>query len=155
MTGLLGLTCLLVVLLGLGWWLSWVATRVDRAHARVERAWAVLDAALVRRSQRAVELAQQPRVDRASSLLVCDAAAEALEPDLTPAEREQAESSLSHVLQLVALPGLDLEQDRASLARRLHNDAVSTACALRRRPVVRTLRLAGRAGEPRPFEMAE
>ncbi|HYP46892.1 MAG TPA: hypothetical protein VEQ66_17045 [Propionibacteriaceae bacterium] len=159
MTGLLGLAGLLIVLLGLmvagAWWLTWLAARLDRAHARAERAWVVLDAALVRRAQRAAELAQHPEVDPASSLLVCDAAAEALEADLAPEAREQAESGLSHLLRVVPLPGLDLEQDRVALARRLHNDAVSTACALRRRPVVRTLRMAGWAGEPRPFEMAD
>lgn len=155
MSTLLAMACVLIVLLVCGWWLSWLATRLDRAHARVERTWATLDTALVRRAQRAAELAQRPGVDPASTLLVCDAAAVALELDLSPELREQAESTLSHVLNLVGLPGLELEQERATLARRLHNDAVSTASSLRRRPVVRTFRLAGWAAPPRPFEMAD
>jgi len=152
---------LIILLLALGWRLSWLATRVDRAHARAERTWAALDAALVRRAQRATELVQTPAVDPASALLVSDAAAAALEPDLDHQQREQAESDLSHVLEVVgpALTtgpdGLVAEQDRASLSRRLHNDAVATARALRRRRVVRTFRLAGHAQEPQPFEMAD
>ena len=47
------------------------------------------------------------------------------------------------------------ERARASLYRRLHNDAVATALLLRRRYTVRILRLAGRSAEPRPFEMAD
>ncbi len=93
---------LIIILLALGWRLSWLATRVDRAHARAERTWAALDAALVRRAQRATELVQTPGVDPASALLVSDAAAAALEPDLDHHQREQAESDLSHVLEVVA-----------------------------------------------------
>lgn len=155
MTVLLALSLVVIVLLAAGWWLSWLATRLDRAHARVERSWALLDTELVRRAQRAAQLAQGPGVDPASTLLVCDAAGAALERDLSHGSREQAESTLTHVLDLVALTGLELEQDRATLARRLHNDAVSTARAIRRRPVVRAFRLAGWAPPRRPFEMAD
>ena len=82
-------------------------------------------------------------------------------PIWTTRQREQAESDLSHVLEVVGPTlstgpdGLVAEQDRASLSRRLHNDAVATARALRRRRVVRTFRLAGHAEEPQPFEMAD
>jgi len=161
MTGWETAALVVIVLLALGWRLSWLAGRVDRAHARTERTWAALDAALVRRAQRATELVQTPGVDPASALLVSDAAAAALEPDLDQHQREQAESDLSHVLEVVG-PGLTsgpdgmvAEQARASLSRRLHNDAVATARALRRRWVVRILRLAGHAEEPQPFEMAD
>jgi hypothetical protein len=47
------------------------------------------------------------------------------------------------------------ERARASICRRLHNDAVATALFLRRRFTVRILRLAGGTAEPRPFEMAD
>ena len=161
MTVLGAVGLLIILLLALGWRLSWLATRVDRAHARAERTWAALDAALVRRAQRATELVQSPGVDPATALLVSDAAAAALEPDLDHQEREQAESDLSHVIEVVGPTlttgpdGLVAEQHRASLSRRLHNDAVATARALRRRRVVRTFRLAGHAAEPQPFEMAD
>lgn len=152
---MLWLASVIIGLLIIGWWLTWLATRLDRAHARVERSWAVLDAALVRRAQRAVESAQAPGVDPATTLLICDAAGGALDPDLGHHDREQAESALSHVLALVALSGIQAEQDRACLARRLHNDAVIIAGSLRRRPVVRVFRLAGWATDPKPFEMAD
>ena len=155
MTLLTALAAGVIILLSVGWWLSWLATRLDRAHGRVERSWAALDVALVRRAQRAADVARESGVDPATTLLVCDAAAVALEIDLAHEEREQAESALSHVLGLVALSGLEQEQDRAVLARRLYNDAVSTARALRDRPIVRTFRLAGHAVEPKPFEMAD
>jgi hypothetical protein len=92
---------------------------------------------------------------------VLDAAAAALEPELRHGERERAESDLSHVLDVVdpmlrTNPSdLDSDRIRASLYRRLHNDAVVTALSLRRRRTVRILRLAGRSVEPRPFEMAD
>ena len=91
----------MIILLIIGWRLSWLATRVDRANARTESTWAALDAALVRRAQRAAELCAAPGVDPASALLVSDAAAAALEPDLSHDDRERAESDLSHVLEVV------------------------------------------------------
>ena len=91
-----------IVLLIIGWRLSWLATRVDRANARTESTWAALDAALVRRAQRAAELSTAPGIDPASALLISDAAAAALEPDLSHDDRERAESDLSRVLEVVA-----------------------------------------------------
>jgi hypothetical protein len=145
---------LIIVLLAIGWRLSWLATRLDRAHTRVERRWAALDAALVRRAQAALEAARAPEVDLASSLLVCDAAAAALLPDLDLAGREEAESNLSRVLVVVPLPAVGPYEERVELARRLHNDAVVTALGLRRRRTVMLFRLAGHAAEPCAFEMA-
>jgi hypothetical protein len=144
----------ILALLVVGWRLSWLATRLDRAHTRVERRWAGLDAALVRRAQAALEAARAPDLDPASSLLVCDAAAAALPPDLEPNAREHVESNLSRVLSVVPLAALQPYQERVELARRLHNDAVVSALALRRRRLVCWFRLAGHAAEPRAFEMA-
>jgi hypothetical protein len=154
-TALIVLGCVLIVTLAIGWRLSWLATRLDRAHGRAERTWAALDAALVRRSHRAMEIAADPRIDPATALLVLDAASQALEEELSQSEREQAESTLGHILSVVELPGIDLEQHRAALARRLHNDAVVTVQSLRRRRGVRLFRLAGHAGEPTAFEVAD
>lgn len=161
MTGLLVAAGLVIVLLAAGWRLTWLATRVDRANTRAERTWAALDAALVRRAQGAAELALGPGLDPATALAISDAAANALEPDLSRAERERAESDLSHVLELV-VPGLGVRArrvaglaERAGLSRRLYNDAVATARALHRRRTVRLFRLAGHAAEPAPFEMAD
>jgi hypothetical protein len=143
-----------IALLATGWRLSWLATRLDRAHTRVERRWAALDAALVRRAQAALEAARVADIDPASSLLICDAAAAALVADLDPEAREQTESNLSRVLALVPLDGVTTYSERVELAHRLHNDAVATARALRRRRSVTLFRLAEHAAEPRAFEMA-
>ncbi|GAA2104305.1 membrane protein [Microlunatus panaciterrae] len=148
------LGAVVLVLLALGWRLSWLATRLDRAHARTERTWAVLDAALVRRAQRSIEAATAPEIDPASTLLVCDAAVGALEADRRDT-REAAESTLSQVLAAAALPGLDRAVENVTIARRIHNDAVATARALRRRRTVALFRLSGHASEPDPFEMAD
>lgn len=156
---IMGLVVILALILG--WRITWLATRVDRANARAERTWEALDAALVRRSQRALELVLIPDIDPATALLVSDAAAAALEPHLSRRDRERAESDLSHVLDAVVptlsanASSLESERARASICRRLHNDAVATAQSLRRRHTVRIFRLAGRAAEPRSFEMAE
>ena len=156
---MLALTIIVGVLLV--WRLTWLATRLHRVTTRAERTWSVLDAALVGRAQRAAELVTMRGIDPATALLVLDAAAAALEPDLCHGERERTESDLSHVLDAVdlMLPArpseLDMERARASMYRRLHNDAVSTALTLRRRHTVRILRLSRRSVEPRPFEMAD
>jgi hypothetical protein len=155
------LDLVIIVALIIGWRVTWLATRVDRANVRAERTWAALDAALVRRAQRALELVLMTGVDPGMALLVSDAAKAALEPNLSRHDRERAESYLSHVLDAVGsmLPGsssrLEAECARASICRRLHNDAVATAMSLRRRRTVRILKLAGRAIAPRPFEMAD
>jgi len=155
------MSLVIIVALIVGWRISWLATRVDRANARAERTWAALDAALVRRAQRALELVLLPEIDPATALLVADAAAAALEPNLSRPERERVESDLSHVLDAVGpmlaatTSRLDSERARASICRRLHNDAVATALSLRRRYTVRILSLAGHAAEPRTFEMAD
>jgi phosphatidylinositol alpha-mannosyltransferase len=123
--------------------------------------WAALDAALVRRAQRAQELVLIPGIDPATALLISDAANAALEPNLSRQDRERAESDLSHVLDAInpmlqiGAGLLESERARVSICRRLHNDAVATALSLRRRYSVRNFQLAGRAAEPGPFEMAE
>ena len=161
MNAMVIISLVIIVALIVGWRITWLATRVDRANARAERTWAALDAALVRRAQRALELVLTPGIDPATALLVADAAATALEPNLSRTDRERAESDLSHVLDAVGpiLPTttsrLDSERARASICRRLHNDAVATALSLRRRYTVRVLSLAGHAAIPRTFEMAE
>lgn len=154
MTGLESIALLVIVLLAVGWRLSWLATRLDRAHTRVERRWAALDAALVRRAQAALEAARAAELDPASSLLICDAAAAALAPDLDVDAREQAESDLSRVLSVIPLAGMTSYVERVELAHRLHNDAVISAVGLRRSRTVMLFRLAGHAAEPRAFEMA-
>lgn len=153
-----------VVLVGLALWLSWTAQRLDRIHHRLEVARGSLDTQLLHRSGTALELATSGALDPARSLLLVDAAhaARGAEPD----EMESAESDLSQALRAVfsdpdevrtlrASPGpgpllTELAGDcrKVELARRFHNDVVTSARSLRSRRRVRWLRLAGRAAEP-------
>jgi len=87
----------------LGVYVSWRAGRLDRLHARVETARAALDAALVRRSSVALELAASGLLDPATSMLVAGAAHDAR---AAGAPDELAESDLTRAL-------------RAALGRRL------------------------------------
>jgi hypothetical protein len=85
-------------------------------------------------------------------------------------DREQAESDLSRALQAALddevltdlavhevgrrlLDRLDAACRRVQLARRFHNDAVTAAVRVRGKRIVRLVRLAGRASQPRTFEM--
>ena len=161
----------LLVLALLAWYLSFSASRLDRLHHRVEGARGALDAQLVRRAEAAVELAASGYLDPASGLLVAGAAAEALEAgENGEHHRERAESDLTRALRMALddetaqalradpvaaglLDRLAAGCHRVRLARRFHNDAVTDACRVRRKRVVRWARLAGRAPEPRTFEM--
>ncbi|MBK8076539.1 MAG: hypothetical protein IPK24_13475 [Kineosporiaceae bacterium] len=67
---------LLVVLLVLGWYLSYTASRLDRLHAKVTAARTALDVQLLRRRMAAIEAARY--LDPASALLVTAAASQAL-----------------------------------------------------------------------------
>jgi hypothetical protein len=153
-----------VVLLGLAVWLSWTAQRLDRMHHRLELARGSLAAQLLRRSGTALELATSDALDPARSLLLVDAAHAARAASTQ--EMEAAESDLSKALRAVfadpdevrtlrTSPGpgallAELAGDcrKVELARRFHNDVVSSARALRSRRRVRWLHLAGRASEP-------
>ncbi|ACQ80239.1 conserved hypothetical protein [Beutenbergia cavernae DSM 12333] len=170
---------MIAIAVGLVLVLVWVAigaaNRLDRLHQKVARTGATLDAQLLRRAAAAAELAATGRLDPASSLVVAEAAARALEvgqsdddDPLTP-ERGLAESELSRALRQalgVTGPAQDgtsapddatstLEQcwHRSQLARRFYNDAVAQARRMRVQVVVRALHLAGRARMPVTFEM--
>ena len=95
----------------LGVYVSWRAGRLDRLHARVETARAALDAALVRRSSVALELAASGLLDPATSMLVAGAAHDAR---AAGAPDELAESDLTRALRAaLGQPGF-----RAAVAER-------------------------------------
>jgi hypothetical protein len=151
-----------------GVYVSWRAGRLDRLHARVETARAALDAALVRRSSVALEIASSGLLDPAASLLLADLAHDARS---ARSGRELAESDLTRALRTVfsgpdfrdsVEPGLGADEMVAELestaqqvfiARKFYNDAVAVTIAARRRPLARTLRLAGGAPLPDFFEI--
>src|SRR5579863_7703077 len=85
-------------------YVSWRAGRLDRLHARLEAARAALDAALLRRTCVAVELASSGLLDPATSILLAGAAHDT-RAGRRP--REQAESDLSRALRAAfSQPGL-------------------------------------------------
>ncbi len=152
-----------VVLVGLGFWLSWTANRLDRMHHRIDVARASLDGQLLRRSGTVIELVAAAVLDKASELILYQAAHRARAAGAD--EFEAAESELSEVLRAVLtdpeqVESLRVDPDvgplvdelaadcrKVELARRFHNDVVVSARALRSRRRVRWLRLAGRAAE--------
>lgn len=151
------LWALLALVLVLGSLTLLRAQRLDRLHVRTDAAAAALRAALDRRAvvARTIAAVQQPEVG-----LALRAAADAAE-NAAAAERETAENELTRVLAaLRELPtGLAAElaeaEQRVMIARRVHNDAVRDTLALRATLLVRWLRLAGAAGPPHYFEIAD
>src|SRR3954466_2037737 len=91
---------LLAVLLVLGWYLSYSASRLDRLHHRVESTRAALDAQLARRAAAALEASHV--LDPATALLLADAATLALaagETGIPPAVvLEEVENDLTRAL---------------------------------------------------------
>ncbi len=129
-------TFLVILVIGVAWYLSYSAARLDRLHAKVEGAMWALDAQLVRRAEAALELANSGALDPATALLVADAATESLErtteqpvdDDLLDGQhfggREDVESGLSAVLRaaltddvVVAVRALDGEVGAEALDR--------------------------------------
>ncbi|MGW0226986.1 hypothetical protein ACWDWO_01625 [Actinopolymorpha singaporensis] len=164
------LLLVLAVLAVAGVYLSWTAGRIDRLHARLDAARAVLEAQLFRRAAIALEVATSGMLDPATSLLVIDAAQRSSAAD-DEEEREVAGSDLSKALAVV-FPDVETSQEiatepgaaellaelgaacrRVEMARRFHNDTVATTRALRGRRLVRWFRLAGHARMPTTVEM--
>jgi hypothetical protein len=153
-----------------GVYVSWRAGRLDRLHARLEARRAALDAALVRRSSVALELASSGLLDPATSLLLADAAHAARSGQ---DGQELPQSNLTRALRAVfgqpgfrsSLNGRDGAEElltelegaahQVFLARKFYNDAVATTRAARRRPLPRLLRLAGGAPLPDFFEIED
>jgi hypothetical protein len=154
----------------IGVYVSWTAGRLDRLHARVEAARAALDAALLRRSSVALELAASGLLDPATSLLLAAVAHDARSALNGP---ELAQSDLTRALRAVfgqpdfraSLNGVDGAEElltelesaahQVFLARKFYNDAVAATRDARRRPLVRLLRLSGGAPLPEFFEIED
>ena len=154
------LLALALVLLAV--YISWTAGRLDRLHARVDAAWAALDAALARRAAAARAVAAQLEDPRAGEQLSAAASA-AL--DAAADERERVENDLSRALKaslphvLHDAPGdaaaaeLQTAATRVGLARSFHNAAVKDTRTVRLRRLPRALRLAGHRALPEYFEI--
>ncbi|HEX6249273.1 MAG TPA: LemA family protein [Nocardioidaceae bacterium] len=163
-TWVVTVAAVLALVLAVGLWLSWTAQRLNRLHHRLEVARGSLETQLLRRSGATVELATSGALDPARSLLLVDAAHHARA--VRHADMETAESDLSQALRAVFSDADEVRELRSSpdvgplldelagacrkieLARRFHNDVVTSTRALRSRRRVRWMRLAGRAPEP-------
>lgn len=167
--------------LGVAWYLSYSAARLDRLHAKVEGAVSALDASVVRRAEATLELANSGVLDPASALLLAGPSAESLEQvnerageDLLEGQhfagREVVESELTEVLHLtlseqvvdrlrdegglgsVVLDRLKQAALKVQLARHFHNEAVAQVRRVRSKAAVRIFRLAGHADLPHTVE---
>jgi hypothetical protein len=146
------------------WYLSFLATRLDRLHHRVETSWANLDGLLQRRAGIAIEIARSEISDPASSLLLTFAAHQAREASIK--DRSQAETGLSGALGILletstsvqSLAEQDLLRELSDLnakikvAISLHVESVNRARLIRSKWIIKTFRLAGRAPLPVTYE---
>jgi hypothetical protein len=146
------------------WYLSFLATRLDRLHHRVETSWANLDGLLQRRAAIAIEIARSEIADPASSLLLTFAAHQAREASIK--DRSQAETGLSGALGILletstsvqSLADQDLLRELAELnakikvAIALHVESVNRAQLIRSKWIIKSFRLAGRAPLPVTYE---
>ena len=146
------------------WYLTFLATRLDRLHHRVETSWANLDGLLQRRAAIALEIARSEIADPASALLLTAAAYQAREASIE--NRSAAESGLSGALGLLLADGQSSERpaevvllrelsaltDKIRIAIALHIDAVARTHLVRRKFIVQAFRLAGTAPLPITYE---
>jgi hypothetical protein len=143
-------------------YVTWTAGRLDRMHARVDAAWAALDAQLVRRAAAARSLLPllPPTPEAAALDSRAAAALVAAEQDRDVVENALTRALRAAVPQLPegaateqALAELESASTRVGLARSFHNGAVRDTQALRRRRLPRLLRLAGHRAMPSFFDV--
>ncbi len=151
-----GVVAVVAIVVAIASYLTWTAGRLDRLHARVDAAEAALDAQLVRRAVAAEALPRSLVPDRTPELRSTAQAAR----NAGPAGREAAENDLSRQLRQLGLDRdapdvaeLSLAATRVGLARQFYNDAVRDTRAVRFRPLVRALRMAGHRPMPAYFEI--
>jgi hypothetical protein len=144
-------------------WVTFTLTRLDRLHARVDAAWAALDAQLVRRAAALLHAADTPdsalpAAHRARYEAVAAAAVNQTDGWLRP----EAENAVGRaVLDLMSRdqlrgPGRDELAETAArvmIARRFYNDAVRDTRTLRARRMPRLLHLAGHRAMPQFFDI--
>lgn len=159
------LTILIVVLLG--WYLSFLASRLDRLHHRVETSWATLDSFLQQRAALAHEIVLESNLDPATAYLISSSAVNARSAQLK--ERSAVESILSESLKLVQGSAIDNSLNLPSellvelsdltakikLAINIHLEAVNATRNVRSKPLIRIFRLAGKAPLPIRYEFED
>jgi hypothetical protein len=149
---------LLIVLIG--WYLSFSASRLDRLHHRVETSWATLDSLLQKRAALAQEIVAESNLDPATAYLISTSATAARDANIL--ERSAAESVLSEALKLVQNAALDNSLElpsellvelsdltsKVKLAINIHLEAVNATRNVRSQLIIRLFRLAGKAPLP-------
>jgi hypothetical protein len=150
-----------------GWYLSFLASRLDALHHRVETSWAHLDALLQRRAALALEIAHSIAVDPATSLVLTAAAYEAREANIV--ERSDAEIALSQSLKLILadeetvpsgieidlITSLNAISEKISVGITIHTEAVHSAQFLRSKLLFKVFRLAGHAPLPMRYSFED
>jgi hypothetical protein len=136
-------------------YLTWMAGRIDRLHARAAASFEALDAALVRRAAAAIKLGEQigqPELQRLGQAAI----------DSPETDREIAENELTKTVRELpfaagspAMADISAASRRVSLARHIHNDLVRDALALRRRRVVRVMGAGRRHAAPAYFDIED
>lgn len=168
-----------VLAMALSMWVTFTLTRLDRLHARVDAAWAALDAQLVRRAaalQHVAETAdsgaprrlREPCKQAAHAALGIEVGDDAVRDASVDIEnyrvsRQGAENAVGHMIGQLAGDAIMLRADaaaelregaaRVQVARRFYNDAVRDTRALRARRMPRVLRLGGRRAPPQFFDI--
>jgi hypothetical protein len=153
-----------LVIAALAWYLTFLATRLDRLHGRVETSWANLDGLLQRRAAIAIEIARSDIADPASALLLTFTAHQTREASVR--DRSQAESGLTGALSIllensetISAPlELDLIREldeltaKIKVAIAMHVEAVTRTQMVRKKFLIRLFRLAGHAPAPVVYE---
>ena len=152
------LTLLAIVIIG--WYLSFLASRLDRLHHRVETSWATLDSLLQQRAALAQKIVAESNLDPATAYLISTSAISARKANII--ERSAAESVLSESLKLVQnsaqdnsleLPSELLVElsditNKVKMAINIHLEAVNATRNVRSKIFIRLFRLAGKAPLP-------
>jgi hypothetical protein len=146
------------VVVAVATYLTWVATRVDRLHARATAAYSALDANSMRRAAAASQLGER------FALVEVQTAARSVLAASDGEDRAVAENDLTARLRSASgtpqwrLDGDEVElvretSRRLGLARQLHTDRVRDARAVRRHPTVRLFGLARKYPAPLFFDI--
>lgn len=163
----LGTLLTLLAIVIIGWYLSFLASRLDRLHHRVETSWATLDSLLQQRAALAQQIVAESNLDPATAYLISTSAISARKANII--ERSAAESVLSESLKLVQnsaqdnsleLPSELLVElsditNKVKMAINIHLEAVNATRNVRSKIFTRLFRLAGKAPLPVRYEFED
>ena len=144
-------------------WVTFTLTRLDRLHARVDAAWAALDAQLVRRAAALLHAAETPDSrlpagERARYEAVAAAAVNQSDAWLRPDAENAVGRAVLDLMSRDRVTGAGRDEladtaARVMIARRFYNDAVRDTRTLRARRMPRLLHLAGHRAMPQFFDI--